>query len=510
LLKNSVNYNLDKKFGSLNVNYHNLESDGWRQNSDYHREGVTIAGELLRKANSKLTYFSNYTYLKAFVPSSVDKKTFDENPRAAAATWLASKGYKEYKSVLSGLGYEFKISNSIKNATSVFINYKDNYETRPFDILQQYTFASGGRTQFSGNFDIGIPTNFIVGVEYFNDDYHDKTSQNLYKNNNANGSLEGYQLSGTNQKRNFYNAFAQTRFLFSKKIELQAGINSNKTHFALNTTFPAAATAAEKYTYDVIWSPQVSLLFKPNASQTIYASASYGYSLPSVDETLTANGSVNSDIKPETGWNYEFYFFNKKIYTEIAVYRMEITHLLVARRIGDDQYVGVNAGETLHQGIEVSINHLWQLKNGFSLNSYASASIGKYEFEQFDDNGNNFSGNELTGVAANKANAGIIFSTRFGWYLSADFQFVDKLPLNDPNSVYADAYKTVNAKTGYRFEILPKLYSQLAFGINNLTNEHYASLILPNAAAPPNGSPRYYYPGLPINYYGQVGLSYSF
>jgi iron complex outermembrane receptor protein len=513
LLKNSLNYTLDKKSASLNINYHKLETDGWRENSAYNREGATISGELLRKASSKLTYFSNYTYVKAYIPSSIDKKTFDNNPTAAATTWLASKGYKQYRSALGGLGYDFKVLKNIKNTSSIFINYKDNYETRPFDVLHQYTFASGARTQFSGDLKIGkTASNFIIGIEYFSDDYHGRNLENLYKQNNNLGSLEGDLLTSVTQQRNFYNAFAQLRILLSKQFEFQTGLNVNKTHFNLDNTYPSVSS--EKYAYNAIWSPQFSLLFKPNSFQTIYASASRGYSLPSVDETLTANGNINADIKPESGYNYEigtkFYFFNKTLYTEIALYRIEIKDLLVAKRIGDDQYVGVNAGETLHQGIEVSLNHLWRINPNLSLNSYASASIGRYEFKNFVDSGNDFSGNKLTGVPANKANAGIAFNIQKGWTFSGDFLFVDKIALNDSNSDFTDAYKIINLKAGYRFEILPKLESKLAFGINNLTNEHYASLILPNAIAPPTGSPRYYYPGLPVNYYGNVALNYSF
>jgi iron complex outermembrane recepter protein len=515
LVKNSINYGFDNKSSSLNLSYHKLETDGWRENSAYNREGVTLSGELFRKANGKLTYFGNYISLKAFIPSSIDKKTFDTNPKAAAATWLASKGYKAYESAFGGLGYDFKISDGMQNSTSVFVNYKDNYEPRPFDVLHQYTFAYGARTQFSGNFKVGKKAGtFIFGVEYFNDDYSGRTFENRYKQNNGQGSLEGDLLTGNEQQRNFYNAFAQMRLQLAKKFELQGGLNVNKTHFTLINDYPAADVSDEKYTYDAIWSPQISVLFKPSGLHTIYASASHGYSLPSVSETLTAGGAINTEIKPESGFNYEiggkFYLFGKTVYTEIALYRMEINDLLIAQRIGDDQYVGVNAGETLHQGIEISLNHNWQIGNGTSLNWYASGSFGEYKFGNFIDRGTDFSGNKLTGVPAHKANAGIIFNTGFGWYLSSDFLFVDKIPLDDANSVDADAYKILNAKTGYRFEIVPKLGCNLAFGINNIADERYASLILPNALPVGNNTPRYYYPGLPVNYYANIQLNYSF
>ncbi|WP_316636374.1 TonB-dependent receptor domain-containing protein [uncultured Flavobacterium sp.] len=514
LLKNSLNYSLTEKKSSLNISYHKLKTDGWRENSSYNREGITLAGELFKKQNSKLTYFTNYTYLKAFIPSSISKQVYDTNPQLGAPTWVASKGFKEYKSTLAGLAYDFKINDNLSNSTSVFVNYKDSNEPRPFDILRQYTFGTGGRTQFSGKFKISKTENqFIAGIEYFNDNYNGNTFQNLYKTNNGQGSLQGNQLTETDQKRHFYNIFSQIRTLLSDKFEFQAGLNYNETHFEL-TNFLPQKTSTEKYSYGGILSPQLSFLFKPNQEQTLYFSASRGFSLPATEETLTSSGNINPNIKPESGYNFEvggkFYFFNKNLYTEFAVYRMEIKDLLVAKRIGDDQYEGVNAGKTFHEGIEISAKHNWSINRFFSLNSYAGASLGKYEFKNFVDNGNDYSGNKLTGVAANKVNAGLILNTNLGLYFSSDFQFVDKIPLNDANSVYSDSYIILNLKTGYRFEIIPNLSAQLAFGINNFTDEKYASMILPNAVAVGNSTPRYYYPGLPVNYYGTVSINYLF
>ncbi|QSW87377.1 TonB-dependent receptor [Flavobacterium endoglycinae] len=512
LLKNSLNYSIDEKTGSLNISYHNLKTDGWRENSAYNREGVTLAGELFRKKNSKLTYFSNYTYLKAYIPSSISKEVFNTNPKAGAPTWVASKGYKEYKSVLGGLAYDFKINDNLNNSTSVFINYKDSNEPRPFDILRQYTFATGARTQFSGDFKIGkIKNQFIAGVEYFTDTYNGNTFQNLYQQNNGLGSLQGNQLTETDQKRHFYNIFSQLRTLLSEQFEIQAGLNYNKTRFDLTNY---TQNINQEYSYDGIFSPQVSFLYKTNSLQTLYFSVSRGFSLPATEETLTSEGTINPDIKPENGYNFEvggkFYFLNKKLYTEISLYRMEIKDLLVAKRVGDDQYLGTNAGKTSHEGIEITLNHNWPINRFLTLNSYAAGSIGNYKFKEFIDNGNDFSGNKLTGVAPQKINAGIIVNTNFGIYLSADYQFVGEIQLNDANTAYSDSYDILNLKTGYRFEILRGLTSHISAGVNNVTNEKYASLILPNAVPTGNSSPRYYYPGLPVNYYGTVSLNYLF
>ncbi|PBJ13952.1 TonB-dependent receptor [Flavobacterium sp. ACN6] len=516
LLKNRISFDLNEKSSSLNLTYHNLKTDGWRQNSAYNREGVTLSGELFRTKNSKLTYLSNYTYLKAYIPSSINKAAFENNPQAGAPSWVVAKGFKEYKSTLGGLAYDFKINDHLNNSTSVFINYKDSNEPRPFDILRQYTFGAGARTQFSGDFKIGkINNQFIGGIEYFRDNYNGNTFENLYQQNNGNGSLQGDQLTATDQKRHFYNIFSQIRTLLSDEFEIQAGLNYNKTKFELQNDFPASANnPKEHYSYDGIFSPQISFLFKPNEIQTFYFSASRGFSLPATEETLTSTGTINQDIKPETGYNFELggklHFFSKKLYTEIAVYRMEIKDLLVAKRIGDDQYEGVNAGKTFHEGIEISLKHNWPINPIFNLNSYIGASIGKYEFKEYVDNGNDYSGNKLTGVPANTASAGFTLNTNSGFYFTADFQFTDKIPLNDSNADYSDSYSLLNLKTGYQFEIISNLKAHFDFGVNNVTNSKYASMILTNATAVGNAQPRFYYPGLPINYFGIISLNYLF
>src|SRR6187402_2860931 len=44
LLKNSLNYSINKTQASLNLSYHKLHTDGWRENSAYNRVGITLGG----------------------------------------------------------------------------------------------------------------------------------------------------------------------------------------------------------------------------------------------------------------------------------------------------------------------------------------------------------------------------------------------------------------------------------------------------------------------------------
>jgi iron complex outermembrane recepter protein len=188
---------------------------------------------------------------------------------------------------------------------------------------------------------------------------------------------------------------------------------------------------------------------------------------------------------------------------------------LVAQRVGNDQYVGVNAGKTLNRGIEFLVKARTDIAHNWSVEPFIAASIGQYEFKEFVNNDVDYSGKELTGVPKNKINAGFTFTMPHGLYLTADYYYVDRIPLNDANSVYSDSYNLVNAKAGWSKAFsIGKNHDVLTFnlsaGINNIANTHYAGMVLVNATGFNGAQPRYYYPGLPVNYYGTVGVSYGF
>lgn len=508
LAKTTIGYSLASEKNSFNISYNNLQLDGWRQNSNYDRESVTLSGTLFQTPKSKLTYLGNYTFLKAFIASSVDRETHLNTPRKAAFTWNASKGYEQYDSYLGGLSYEFELSNAIRNATSIFINSKISDEARPFDILRQNTTGYGARTQFTAKLST---TRILFGAEYFRDNFDSQTLENLYEDNNGNGSLAGNKLTSNSQERSFINLFAQFKMPIFKKLALQGGLNLNKTNFVLNTTFPDAIEKQD-YSYDAIWSPQLSLIYNIGKFQTLYSSVSRGFSLPSITETLGADGTINTNIKPETGLNYELgtkmYFFNRSLYAEASLFTMKVQDLLVARRVGDDQYIGVNAGETLHRGLEMSLNYRKEFGK-IQVNPFLALSASEYKFEKFVDDGNDFSGNNLTGFPDRKLNVGIVVSVN-NLYFSSDYQYVGGFPINDANSVYTSAYQIWNLKSGVRLKILKNLSSHISAGVNNVGNEKYASQVLVNATSFGNSQPRYYYPGLPVNYFGNFTFNYNF
>jgi iron complex outermembrane receptor protein len=263
-------------------------------------------------------------------------------------------------------------------------------------------------------------------------------------------------------------------------------------------------------------SPRIALNYKVNENLSIYGAVSHGFSPPTLAETLTPDGRINPDIKPEQGWNYESglrgNLFRKSLSLDISLYTMQIKDLLVAKRIGPDAFVGVNAGKTAHTGLETTArftpDNLRAWNSSITPSIFISYLYTHYRFVDFSEKGQDFSGNRLTGVPKDMLSAGIDMNTFIGIYGNLTFQHTGSMPMRDDNSKFSSPYSLLNGKLGYRRTLFNKINLNLYAGINNIFNEKYASMILVNAPSFGNSAPRYYYPGLPRNYYVNVKVGY--
>jgi len=132
-----------------------------------------------------------------------------------------------------------------------------------------------------------------------------------------------------------------------------------------------------------------------------------------------------------------------------------------------------------------------------------------FRFDDFNNNDQDFSGNDLTGVPKNQFAGGFMFNLPHGFGLKADYFFVDKIPLNDANALFTDSYSLCNAALNWQGKVTSALSLSVNIGVNNIFNERYASMVLVNATGFGNSAPRYYYPGQPVNYFGSFQLRYA-
>lgn len=494
----------------------NLTSDGFRNNGNYSRQSAVINGHLKTASNAKLSYLANFTKLKAFIPSSINKDTFLNNPTAADSSWEASEGYESYDQGLLGVSYLQDFNQNLQNSTSVFVSFRDGYEPRPFDILEELRISSGVRTQFNLSSEIfKLPSKVSFGAEYYNEYYKTGNFKNLYRDFPNQGSVQGERISQNQQDRNYLNIFSQINLNLTERWNLEAGLSFNSTNYKLADLFiQNGKDQSGDYQFKTIFSPRIATTYEIATGKNIYASVSRGFSTPSVAETLTPEGQINTDLQPETGTNYEVGFkgnwLANKLYTEISAYSIRISDLLVAQRVAEDQYVGVNAGKTTHNGLELLINYRSLISDNFAIKPYLSSAINFFKFEEFINGDEDFSGNKLPGVPEYTLNSGVDLQIGKALLINANYRNIGRIFLDDANSDRTETYQLFNFKASYDFNFSEKIGLKLYGGINNLFNEKYAASILTNAVGFGGRAARYYYAGNDRNYYGGLQLNFLF
>ncbi|WP_247716561.1 TonB-dependent receptor family protein [Sinomicrobium weinanense] len=511
MFKNNLAFRHSENGFNINLSYNHLKTEGYRQNNQFERDGLLLTSSVKLGNNDRMDFLFNYIDYTAQIPSSLNQTDFEENPTHADANWLAARGYEANKYTLAGVTYSHQFKGSLQNSTSVFYTYLDHYEPRPFNILDEFTHGFGLRSVFRGNLFSG---NFTLGGEAYRDEYHWGTFENLYEDNNGNGSLQGNRLSDNQEFRRQLNIFATFEVPLTGNLSAQVGLNLNKTTYNFKDLFTIGEdNKSARRSFKPILLPSMKLRYRwQNGS--LFASVDRGFSNPGLEETLTPDGVVNPDISQEKGMNYElggkFLLFDGAMQVNATVYLMHIKDLLVAQRVGEDQYIGRNAGKTRHKGLELEARYAVPVSGSLSLTPFFAYTLSDHSFVDFVDGENDYSGNPLTGVPRHRLSSGLDFAYGNDVALNISHQFVDDIPLTDANTQSSKAYNIFTTSARYSLPLIGPVKLRLNAGINNVLNTNYAASVLINAVGFGGSQPRYFYPGNGRNYFGRIGLSYVF
>jgi iron complex outermembrane receptor protein len=509
--RNVVNFKTGNSNANFNITYTNLHSDGFRENNQTDRQSIGLSAQFASGSKTTISVLSNFIKLKAFIPSSIDYNTFINNPQAAAPTWKRSEGYEDYQKGLLGVSILHQFNEHLQNSLSVFSTFRSSDEPRPFNFLRESAFTFGFRNRLNFTPQIGnFKPTFVIGTEYFNEFYTWRT----YQNNNR---IQGNALSDQEEKRNYINVFSQADLPLSKQLMVSLGMNLNQTDYRYIDLFAGDnRNLSGAYGFKTMISPRLAMNYKITNHQSIHASLSHGFSPPTLSETLLPSGAINPNIQPEDGYTYEIgargNLIKNRLFYDFALYSMQIRNLLVARRTGDDAFIGINAGKTTHNGLEINLNYQAIQDKQFWVNNlffFANYTLADYTFRDFVDGNNNFSGNQLTGTPKHLFNAGMDAISLWGIYTNINFQFVDRMPILDNNALFSDAYQVMNLKLGWQKKLWNHLQANIFAYVNNVFDEKYASMLLINATGTATAPPRYYYPALPRNYTWGISLKWE-
>ncbi len=513
LLKDNLSFNhYDGKL-RLGLQYGHLETDGYRNNSQFERDGLLLNTSYQINEKNRIALLVNHIDYTANIASSLGATAFAENPKQAAANWGGVSGFETNNYTLVGLNYTHTFNDRLKNSTSLYYSYLDHFERRPAPLgfLDEITNGYGFRTRFTGNFSfLNRSAEYNLGAELYKDEYNWSLFRTLEQP--IDGSLQGDRFADNKEFRTQLNSFGTLLFPLSDAFSAQLGLAINKTKYDFRDRFNTGTdnTTANR-DFDLIALPSLDVEYRFSETARLFANVSRGFSNPTVEQTLTPGGTINPDIAQETGTNYELgtelYLVDRKFHLNMAVYQMDVRNLLVAERVAEDQFIGKNAGKTRHRGIEIAMDYTWTIGPRLQIAPFLSFTLNDHQFVEFIDEGEDFSGNPLTGVPKQMRTAGIQSRFLNGFYWNIAHRHVSEIPLTDANSLQSEAFVVFTTRMGYSKKLSEKLTIGIDFGINNIFDEKYAESVLINAGSF-GGEPRYYYPGNPRNFYGSLRLGW--
>jgi iron complex outermembrane receptor protein len=398
------------------------------------------------------------------------------------------------------------MGKATSNRLMVHGSMGDPYERRPFNILDEESTHIGIRDliEYRGRrFSLG------AGAEYFLENFRWKTLKTLPEG-------QGALISDQKEKRSYLNGFAYAQWRPGKRVLVDAGLNLNLLGYSITTLYRLdSSDQGGSYRYDPVLSPRVGISYLHGKNIRSYASAGHGFSAPSLEETLLPEGMINTELRPESGWNLEA--GNRGILQEgrlrydLTLYSIFLSDLLVTERVAEDIFTGVNAGSAWNRGMELILDGKLLPDGGhppFNAGLRISYHFSRNTFREFVDDGADFSGKELPGIPQQILRAALKGRFRD---LSLEFQhvFTGRQWMDDANELMYEGYNLNHLQLNWTHEFSASRFAVNIYGgIRNVFNIHHASMILINAPSFGGQPPRYYYPGIPRYFY--LGSRFAF
>lgn len=527
-----TSYNTANKNFSISTNIVSQRYDGYRENNWGDKDVINLFSQFTPDEKRTVSFFVTHATGSLGIAGGLSQAQVDSMPRQALPYSKDNKtSVKRYDATALGVSQSYHFSNLFSNITSVYGNFQ-TYD-HPFGSSIYYNgyfkeslTGYGGRTKFVFTpMADKIKSRFSIGAEY---QYQHQFENTFNIINDLPGTWpeagDLYQNDIIASKSKII--FAQAEFDLPSQFFLAAGASYTQLSYDILDLF--RATTHVNYSgllqFPVKISPRVGLVKVISNHFAIHGSMSYGYSPPPVWEINNYDGTLNKEIKPEDGVNYEMGIrgntADNKLVFDVTAYQMYLKNAIVptVRPNGTTAYK--NAGRTNQQGLEAMLSYLFinnPTKSVSFLKLWTNYTYNDYLFEDYISQSFNWvsssvitvdnSGKKVTGVVPNSLAAGIDLETKYGLYFNAGYNYYDKIPLNDANTYYSDSYSLLNLKLGYT-QSFQRFKINISGGINNVLNTSYSSLILYNADA--NGvPPQFFNPSPGINFYGGFSLKYN-
>lgn len=493
---------------SFNLTQSYQQSDGYRDHSGMNRKYFQTLHKWDYAKNAALKAFLFYSDLHYNTPGGLTEAQYLQDPKLSRPAAGALKSAIQQnagifsKTIYGGIANNWQINNQLKHVLAVFSSYTDfknpfitNYEKRKELTLglRSYLEYEQKRTDLNWKFDLGVESM--------------QTSTAI--DNYANNLGVPAELQASDKLKAASNfAFAHiTADLFNKWLfELSASANLYKYGYQ---SIAPVAIPKKTNSLDIQVMPRAALSYLANSHLSLRASASKGYSPPTLAEIRASDKIINVNLRPEYGWNYETGFkyqtLNNRFFIDVVGFYYHLKSAIVRRLDENNAEYFINAGGTRQWGLE-STSVFWVIPTQRSnfirgLQLRSAYTLSHFKFDKYQDKTTDFSGNALTGVPKTTVVSSVDLQLPKACYIFLQHNFTSQIPLNDANTAYAKKYHLLQAKIGYRNLRIAHIPVEIFAGADNILNENYS---LGNDLNASGG--RYFNAAAKRNFYGGLAV----
>jgi iron complex outermembrane receptor protein len=493
------------------INYQQLSSNGYRDNSKLERKVFTWDLNANVSDKGRITTHLLWGDLFYQTPGALNLAEFLANAKSARPRVGQTPGSIENKAAiyqklfLAGISFNQKFSEHWQNTTSFYgaATRLLNPTTRNYARTSEPN--TGGRSffQFTKKLPEDRKLDIVTGVEF----QQGISSVRIYSNKN--GNPDTLQTDDEINNKVFF-AFAQGTLELPKDWFITAGASVNAQNLTI-TRLSTTPVIEQKRKYNNEVAPRIAVLKQLLKNLSVYGSVSRGFSPPTTAELLPSSGAIQTNLNAEDGVNYEAGIrgsIKRKFSFDINAFRFGLKNTIVQRRdaFGADYFV--NAGSTKQIGIETLLS--WQVINSSikpvsNFKIWLSHTWSDFTYNNFKQVTVDYSGKRLPSVPKNVIASGFDLSTKLGIYLNMNYYYASRIPLNDANTDYASSYNLLGARAGWKKHLHPKVLMELFIAADNILDEKYS---LGNDINGFGG--RYYNVAMPFNFAGGISLNFNF
>jgi iron complex outermembrane recepter protein len=509
---------------SFLVNFGHQHSNGYRIHSDSDKDYALLSADYRPSSRQGLSFLATYSHSFDQLAGQLTDDQFVTRQNFAEPPYLANNGHVAIDSVRLGASHRYQFLPGLGNTTSAFATGYQLNQPFAVGLTDNLALNVGARTEFEGRAAIGsIGLRGTLGSEI-------ERTASFKKSYGLTDSVVGPLRGDLQVVALQSNTFLQGSALLPAEFTLTAGASLNVVRYAIsdrlaNSGNPSHLDQSGIKTFDPVITPRLALQKSFDPGLSVYAQVSLGYSPPASGSVVIPQiGAVNRDLKPERGTLFELgskgSLLDERLGYEVALFDLRVDDKLTPQAVTDGSgtvlyTLTTNAGSQTNMGVEAAAKFAI-LRSAVApvslLQAFAGYTWSHFRYDDFkSDNNDNaatvsYDGNRVVGVPDHIFDAGLDAVTKWGVYANTTLQRVGSMPLTFDNQHGARAFTLWNAKLGYRRELPARFFLDLSFGVKNITNATWYTMVFLNASynGPP---PNVYLPGPGTTVYGGLNLS---